>query len=471
MNEQNGHNSIKSNITEQYEQDVLRAFRVWYRQSQPTINEASTQVSIIAQQAVSSLTMIQVILLLREHPEWTHQPQPSDADEKAITISGVARRHLSSTWRKPFRGKGFKPSRRTYFREKGEPMRRILFQGTTAVKVIHHYSHPKVEAEITPLLVVQDGKDAWGDDELHWGLILQCTPRTLLEEAGDPANALEPFEIDNTFSAWSNPIRWWRALQLIEAMPTLDHRNIGLHLWIATERPESDDDFDRGVIEELRNTLGEGYDYEEIMARPVPREITQLTVKLVDEGQDMHGVQYDLTDEIEAGTIRWSQELKRIGVSHPDYRRAMHAALEIVTARYEAHLFSYAAFRECPYTHARKEKGFIMLCIENCIYEAIERGIEEYGMDITTMLAILHEEIDCDDIQEELEKKHPHDREGCEPYVRPTPEERFTQAVTWYTEHFKEEAAAMLQKGELLETLHRLYDRWEKIPVTHPLVS
>jgi len=107
MNEQNGHNSIKPNITEQYEQDVLRAFRVWYRQNQPTINEASTQVGIIAQQAVSSLTMIQVILLLREHPEWTHQPQPSDADEKGITISGVARRHLVKHLEETIQKKGF----------------------------------------------------------------------------------------------------------------------------------------------------------------------------------------------------------------------------------------------------------------------------------------------------------------------------------------------------------------------------
>src|SRR6266545_3231143 len=92
-----------------------------------------------------------------------------------------------------------------------EPMRRILFQGTTAVKVINHYSHPKVEAEVKPLIVLQDGKDAWGDDELHWGLILQCTPQKLLEEVEDGA-PLEVFELDNTFSGWDNPVRWWRAL-------------------------------------------------------------------------------------------------------------------------------------------------------------------------------------------------------------------------------------------------------------------
>src|SRR5579859_2005075 len=227
--------------------------------------------------------------------------------------------------------------------------RRILFQGTSSVKQIKHYTHPYVEAEVTPIAVIQEGKNVWGEDELLWGLVLQCVPRSVLadaryDEGEEQIRALEPFEIDNTFSAWSNPTRWWRALQLLEAMPVLDHRNLGLDLWIATDRPDPEDTFEQRIIEELRSTLAEGYNYEEIMGRPVPLEMIQLTIRLVDEGQDMHGAQCDLTDEIEAGTIRWSQELKRIGVSHPDYRRAVQSALAEVIERYRDHLFSYAAF-------------------------------------------------------------------------------------------------------------------------------
>jgi hypothetical protein len=354
-------------------------------------------------------------------------------------------------------------------------MRRILFQGTPTVKVVKHYTHPNVEAEVTPLIVIQDGKDAWEDNELHWGLVLQCTPRSVLadaryEQGENPTNALEPFEVNTTFSAWSNPVRWWRALQLLEAMPVLDHRNLDLGLWIATDRSDKDDTFAQDRIEELCSTFVAGYSYEEIMARPVPMEILQLTVQLVDEGLDMYGVQRDLTDEIEAGTIRWSQELKRIGVSHPDYRRAAQAAQAVVIERYETHLFSYAAFRECPYAHDHNKKGFIMICIERCIYDLIEHGIEQYGMDITAMIAILHEEITTDDILETLEKKHPRDHEGHKPYARPAPEERFSSVLTWMTEQFPQ-AGTLPPKDELDTLLHRLYEQWETMPVIQPLVS
>lgn len=345
-------------------------------------------------------------------------------------------------------------------------MRRILFQGITVKKLTNHYSHPKVEAEVTPLIVIQDGKDAWGDDELHWGLILQCTPQALLEVVKDTTATLAPFEIDSTFSGWDNPVRWWLALQLLETMPILNHRNLGLHLWIATGRPDPDDSLDLSIIEELRGTLAGGYSYEEIMSRPVPMEVVDLTIRLIDEGLPMPMVRYDITDEIDAGTIRWSQELKRIGISHPDYRRAVCAALEIIVARYEAHLVSYAAFRDCPYAHERREKGFIMLCIEHCIYEAIE---QEHGMDITAMLAILQEVITSDNITEELEKKHPpRDREEGEMFVRVPPEERFRQIITWRTEHFKK--ATLLQKDELYKTLHQLHEQWETMPIVNPLV-
>lgn len=353
--------------------------------------------------------------------------------------------------------------------------RRILFQGTPSVKTVNHYSHLSVDAVVTPLVVIQDGKDAWEDDELHWGLVLQCVPQSVLEDAReeeeDVESALEPFEIDTTFSAWSNPVRWWRALQLLEAMPVLDHRNLELDLWIATGRPDPDDTFDHSLIQELRDTFAEGFTYEEIMARPVPLEITQLTLQLLDEGLEMHHVRYDLTDEIEAGTIRWSQELKRRGVIHPDYRKAVQAARDVVVERYKDHLFSYAAFRECSYENDSKQKAFIIVGIERCIYNAIERGIErDYGMDITALVSILHEEITCDDILEHLEKKHPRDREGYEPYRRTTPEERFSRVIAWMTERCSKDGTVLLL-AELDETLHQLFEQWETRPISQPLVS
>jgi hypothetical protein len=116
-------------------------------------------------------------------------------------------------------------------------------------------------------------------------------------------------------------------------------------------------------------------------------------------------------------------------------------------------------------------KGFIMLCIEYGIYGAIERGIEqEYGMDITAMIAILHEEITSDAILEDLEKKYPIDWEGHKPYVRPIPEERFEDVIAWVTEHFAQ-AGLLPQKNDLNALLRQFFAQWETMPIILPLVS
>lgn len=348
-------------------------------------------------------------------------------------------------------------------------MRRIVFQGTPSVKCVDHYAHPEVEAEVTPLVVIQDGKNVWGEHEFQWGIIYQCIPQSLLQEIKeeDLASAMEPFEIDETFEAWSDPARWWRALELLRGMPVLGFP-VFQHLWLATGRIDPDDEYDQRCIEEIRSTFAEGYDYDEIMARPVPLEVVQLAIQLFDEGLDMNSLCYDLTDEIEAGTIRWSQELKRIGVVHPEYRQAMQAARATVVERYRDHLFSYAAFRECPYSDDKHKKGFIMICIESNICAVIQRGIEsQYGMDITAMLGILSEEITHDDILEKSDKKHPREREGCIPFVRTPIEERFEQVLNWM-EHF---SATPVLPDDLNTTLHQLYEKWESMPIINPLVS
>jgi hypothetical protein len=86
-------------LTEAYEREVLEAFQIWYwQQTQPTIDEASTQALRIARHTVvRGLTTNQVIVLLQEHSEWIHQPPQetyqSDKDG-GMTIGEVARRHL-----------------------------------------------------------------------------------------------------------------------------------------------------------------------------------------------------------------------------------------------------------------------------------------------------------------------------------------------------------------------------------------
>jgi len=143
-----------------------------------------------------------------------------------------------------------------------------------------------------------------------------------------------------------------------------------------------------------------------------------------------------------------------------------------VIERYRAHLFSYAAFRGCPYGDDHREKCFLMIGIERCIYEAIERGIEqEYGMDMAAMLSILHEEITSDDILETLEKKHPSNCESRQPYMRPASEERFSQVLTWILTTVYTQASTLPPNDELNKILHELYEHWDTMPIIQPLVS
>jgi hypothetical protein len=83
-------------ITEEYEQKALAAFRTWYQQAYPTISQASAHAYLIARDAVGGLTTTQVVLLLQEHSEWTHQhPRETfESDRRGISIGEIARRHF-----------------------------------------------------------------------------------------------------------------------------------------------------------------------------------------------------------------------------------------------------------------------------------------------------------------------------------------------------------------------------------------
>jgi len=182
-----------------------------------------------------------------------------------------------------------------------------------------------------------------------------------------------------------------------------------------------------------------------------------------------------VSDEIDAGTIRWSQELRRIGVKHPDYWRAYARAKAEIIVRYEPYLFAYAAHRKCPYERDPKQKGWGMIEVEWQMVACVERDIEgQYGADIAALLGILKAEIGTDDILEDLEKRHPSRSERHKPFTRPTPDQRFHETVEWFVQGFTHEPVSgnpiRCSQEEYLETLHALYQRWDRLPVVHPLV-
>lgn len=91
MSEQHQHTSL----TQEYEQRTLDAFRQWYRQTRPIIRDADLHASVLVCKTVGSLTPTQVILLLQEHPDWTHRLPPEIAyNQTCLTIGEAARLHL-----------------------------------------------------------------------------------------------------------------------------------------------------------------------------------------------------------------------------------------------------------------------------------------------------------------------------------------------------------------------------------------
>ena len=350
-------------------------------------------------------------------------------------------------------------------------MRRDLFKGTTSTKTFDLFEHWSIEAEVTPSLIMRDAKGCWDEEEIRMGILLECRPLAVLDGADEEAS-LEPFEEFNGHSVTLDPVRWWRVLQFLEVLPIIkeDLFHNGIY-WGIDRDPDSSFKSD---VDALRQAVGD-QQYHEIMSRPVPQEMITLLIQMADEGLDVHSALYDVSDEIDAGTIRWSQELRRIGVKHPDYWRAYRSAKAEIIARYEPYLFAYAAHRKCPYERDWRQKGWIMLDVERQTVACVERDIEaQYGADIAALLGILKAEIGTDDILEDLEKRHPSRSERHKPFTRPAPDQRFQETVKWFVQGFTHEPVLgnpmCCSQEEYLETLHALYQRWDRLSVVHPLV-
>ena len=352
-------------------------------------------------------------------------------------------------------------------------MRQILCTGSQSIKTIEHYRHPKMQAQVTPLLVLEDTTNVWGEPQVSMGILLQCIPLTFLEENNeDEKHSPEPCEIFGKLPCSIDIVRGWRALVLLEAMVCVNDTLFALDIYEATERIEADDSYHQRITQEVRAEFEDPCTYDEIMQHTVPVSILQLVIQMADAKTE-HLDLDSITDEIEMGTIRWSQELKRIGVEHPDHRQAVTAAKARIVTHYSSYLFSYAAYSEHPYAHDHADKSWIMLMIEWRVYDCLERGIEQlYGTDIVVLLAILSAEIECDDVQEELENEHPSEREGGKPFTRPMPEIVIDDTIAWFFQSFCSDPLSTTRSQESCrELLVRLHQQWDHLPITHPLVK
>jgi hypothetical protein len=353
-------------------------------------------------------------------------------------------------------------------------MRDIIWQGDPLVKEIQHWKLSPMRAEVTTLVVLRDGQDSQGQPRQLMGLVLQGRPLELLparnKEEATEHDSLAPFEIDET-GVMLDPVRWWRAAQLLAVLPQIDHR-CDFDLFIAAGRPAPDADFDQRLVGEVRAALPPGV-YEEIMARPVPLSILEWIVKHSDAGLDLHQALWQITKEIDAGTVRWSQTLKRIGVEHPEYRRAVKDAARQLTLRYGLSLCSYATFQEHPYDlHNHRQKAWIMLCVENALYGCIERGIErDYGQAITILVAVLVAEIESDQTMERLAAENlDSDYYQYQLRFHVPREERFAQMQRWCSTQGRGTPNIGVWE-DTLPLLRRLCDAWDHLPIVCPLVD
>ena len=133
-------------------------------------------------------------------------------------------------------------------------MRRDLFKGNTSTKTFDLFEHWKIEAEVTPFLLMRDAKDCWGKEEIQMGILLECRPLAVLDGADEEAS-LEPFEEFNGYSAMLEPIRWWRALQFLEALPIVKDDLFHHGIYWGTDR-DPDSSF-KSDVDALRQAVGD----------------------------------------------------------------------------------------------------------------------------------------------------------------------------------------------------------------------
>lgn len=341
--------------------------------------------------------------------------------------------------------------------------------------------------EMTPQLVLQQTEEA--EEELLMGFLFYCKPLALCEETLRTGTSIlpEPYEQDTLLPGRMDPVRWWRALQLLEAIPVINENILPLKLlisdlFLATRRHEPGSYVQMATARAL-NALAPDQSYDEIMSRSVPIEIISMLVQLAEEGYDLSSALYCVSDEIAAGTVCWSRELERIGVKHPNWRQAWHAARARISEQYAPYLASYAAWRGYSYQPGIDQKKSIELhVIEQSLYEVVERGIEQQdGEAITVILAIAREQIETDDLLEQLEKQHPKQAASEKSHqiiiqliLRPEPQQRIQEIVAWFVEHHMQETSTPDEmenrQRDYLERLKQLYERWEQLPIVHPLV-
>lgn len=155
-------------------------------------------------------------------------------------------------------------------------MRQTLFPSTTCTKKLHHFHRQEdFEAEITLSIITQDAKNCRDEDEVRMGILLQYSDP-------DDGSLLEAF--NGITNAMFDPIRWTRAMWVLEALTIIDDMLFGYDLFWGIGHEAST--LFQWAAERVRQAVGDQA-YQEIMARPIPKHAIDLLIRLADEGQNV----------------------------------------------------------------------------------------------------------------------------------------------------------------------------------------
>lgn len=332
----------------------------------------------------------------------------------------------------------------------------------TYIKDVDFFYHHKVRAQVRMSVVSQEGEDVFGDREMKTGVLFSVMPLALLEESDErKEDWREPFEVFDGHAGTEQPVVWWRALQALALAESIDACWIHDFYWAMLYR-------DRGTfhfsIDRVCEYIGEEA-YQHIMQARVPEYVLDIVEQMNAKGFDLY-LSF-LSDEVKAGTLRWSQRLKNMGVKHPDYWDAWKKAFDAIVDRYYDAFKNYADSIEHSYTHDDDQKSFLMRGVEHALVGAVERGIDvRYGGDVALLFAIIFTQLAHDQVQEDLEQKYQgrlsknHTSFACI-----SVEQRFENATAWGMNYFGWHTAE--EYGDLL---HRLYRDYGNFPIVRPLV-
>lgn len=255
-----------------------------------------------------------------------------------------------------------------------------------------------------------------------------------------------------------NLIACWRGMLILQEVGSFNEGDL-CNAYYAGQRNTHDSNKHR--IDEITAKIGKST-YDAIMARPIPNDVVELIIKIADEGEPI--ALWPITEEVEAGTLKWRKKFAQIGVKHPKEVADREAAEKQVIKRYDSHLIHYAK------RHKHPRECMIMWNIETAIAGAVEKGVEDqHGEDVVLGIAIVRAHGGTAAFAAMVVD---HDDEGRS--IKRAVKEAVSTATKWLVSRFRTGGFVKIPKRprrEYKNIIEQLDADWENMPTIHPLIA